>query len=58
MRPNGEALEANAVLPDRYVPLTADNYARYSDVLVETAVEALGLPELGRAGVERSCTGK
>ena len=55
VRPNGEALEANAVLPDRYVPLTADNYARYSDVLVETAVEALGLPELGRAGVERTC---
>ena len=36
VRPNGEALEANAVLPDRYVPLTADNYARYSDVLVES----------------------
>ena len=43
------------MLPDRYVPLTADNYARYSDVLGEAAVEALGLPELGRAGQERTC---
>ena len=52
VRPNGEALEANAVLPDRYLPLTVDNYARYSDVLVETAVEAgsaTSLPPCGSA---------
>ena len=55
VRPNGEALEGNAVLPDHHVPLTAANHARYTDALVERAVEALGLPELGRAATERRC---
>ena len=41
LRPNGEILEGNAVVPDVYLPLTRDNFRTYDQELLERAKEAL-----------------
>ena len=43
LRPNGEILEGNPVWPDRYIPLTRDNFDRYHQILLEAALEQLGI---------------
>jgi len=44
IRPNGEILEGNPVWPDRYVPLTRDNFRTYHYDLLELAIERLARP--------------
>ncbi len=41
LRPNGEILEGNAVMPQVYVPLTRDNFRTYHQGLLEEALRLL-----------------
>ncbi len=41
LRPNGEILEGNPPQPDRYIPLTRQNFDRYHRILLENALEHL-----------------
>ena len=41
IRPNGEVLEGNPAQPDIYIPITRDNYWRYHQLLLDTAIDAL-----------------
>jgi hypothetical protein len=45
IRPNGEVLEGNPAQVDEWIPLTADNAARYYDLILEAAWDHLA--ELG-----------
>ncbi len=41
IRPNGQVLEGNPAAVDEYIPLTAENYADYYDILMERTFEIL-----------------
>ena len=41
IRPNGEVLEGNPAQPDIYIPITRQNYWKYHQLLLETAIDAL-----------------
>ena len=43
LRPNGEVLEGNPATVHEHVPLTRDNHAGYSELLVDRALSHLGL---------------
>lgn len=42
IRPNGEVLEGNPAQPDIYIPITAQNYQNYHQLVFQTALDALG----------------
>ncbi len=48
LRPNGEILEGNAVTPDRYIPLTRENFRTYHQILLEAALDGIGKASLAR----------
>ncbi|MCG8608170.1 hypothetical protein MJD09_24695, partial [bacterium] len=45
IRPNGEILEGNPAQMHEYIPVTRDNYLAYSQILLERALQYLGLNE-------------
>ncbi len=47
IRPNGEVLEGNPALPDNYIPITRDNFQRYHQMLLDTAIAAFDSANLG-----------
>ncbi len=42
LRPNGEVLEGNPAQPDRYIPLTRENFSSHHRSLLEEAIAILG----------------
>ena len=38
LRPNGEVLEGNPAQPDRYIPITRDNFREYHKMLLDNAI--------------------
>ena len=43
IRPNGEILEGNPVQPDVYIPLTRANFRSYHQILLDAALEGIGM---------------